>query len=199
MNNRGVVMACVLAGHGVLLAAVWTARRVLAPLPAEALTIAVYPTLPATPMPRVAAPLHVTFDLPNFSAVVLPAVPAPAPLPAAPAPTPVAAPVAAQTAGDPAPQVLGSELAVQCPDRAPPRYPPLAKRQREQGEVRLRVELDPDGRIAEVTVIRSSEHPLLDAAAVATVRGWHCLPAQRDGHPVAALATQTFDFVLERR
>jgi len=96
------------------------------------------------------------------------------------------------------PTNLGTPLEVQCPQRTPPRYPPLAKRQREQGEVRLRVELDATGRIDRITVIGSSGSPRLDEAARAAVESWHCRPAERDGQPVRAVALQSLAFVLER-
>jgi TonB family protein len=53
-----------------------------------------------------------------------------------------------------------------------PKYPPLARQTRIEGEVHLVVVLDPQtGLIKEVNV--TSGHPLLTAAAVAAARGWH--------------------------
>jgi TonB family protein len=53
-----------------------------------------------------------------------------------------------------------------------PKYPPLARQTRIEGEVRLVVVLDPQtGFTKEVNV--SSGHPLLAGAAVAAVRDWH--------------------------
>jgi protein TonB len=72
-----------------------------------------------------------------------------------PAPTPSSSPTDVT-------RTLGTELAVQCPERTAPRYPPLAKRQREQGEVQLRVELDERGRIDSVRIVSSSGSPRLD-------------------------------------
>ena len=65
-------------------------------------------------------------------------------------------------------------------------YPPRSIELGQQGEVMVRVRLEPDGSAAEIMVWRSSSFPLLDRAALSAVRGWHFLPALRDGRPVAA-------------
>lgn len=65
-------------------------------------------------------------------------------------------------------------------------YPPRSIELGQQGEVMVRVRLQPDGSAAEIMVWRSSKFPLLDRAALTAVRGWHFLPALRDGRPVAA-------------
>lgn len=69
---------------------------------------------------------------------------------------------------------------------APPVYPPRAIELNQQGEALVRVRLDPDGSAAEILLWRGSGFALLDRAALAAVRGWHFLPAMRDGRPVAA-------------
>jgi protein TonB len=73
--------------------------------------------------------------------------------------------------------------------RVPPTpavYPPRSIELNQQGEVLVRVRLEPDGAAAEIVIWRSSNFPLLDRAALTAVRGWHFLPAMRDGRPVAA-------------
>ncbi len=73
--------------------------------------------------------------------------------------------------------------------RVPPTpavYPPRSIELGQQGEVLVRVRLQPDGAAAEIILWRSSNFPLLDRSALAAVRGWHFLPAMRDGRPVAA-------------
>ena len=53
-----------------------------------------------------------------------------------------------------------------------PKYPPLARQTRIEGEVRLVVLLEPNtGAVKEVK--NTSGHPLLTDAAIAAVRGWH--------------------------
>lgn len=73
--------------------------------------------------------------------------------------------------------------------RLPPKpavYPARAIELGQQGEVLVRVRLDPDGSAAEIRLWRGSGFDLLDRAALAAVRGWHFLPATRGGHAVAA-------------
>jgi len=146
--------------------------------------------LPA-PLPvRLVAPMPAVFvDTP--AAIDIPVIETPT----APAP---AAHVASVAPAPAAPESLETELAVQCPERTAPRYPALAKRQREQGEVRLRVELDESGRIDRVTIVSSSGSPRLDDAARSAIESWRCRPAQHDGQAVRAVALQSLAFVLER-
>jgi len=94
---------------------------------------------------------------------------------------------------------LTSELALVCPVRTPPPYPPVSRRLGETGRVVLRVELDETGRVTAAHVISSSGHPRLDAAALAAVGAWRCEPARRDGRPVRSVAVQPFDFTLQGR
>ncbi len=68
----------------------------------------------------------------------------------------------------------------------PPVYPQRAIELNQQGEALVRVRLDPDGSAAEILLWRGSGFALLDRAALTAVRGWHFLPAMRDGRPVAA-------------
>ncbi len=68
----------------------------------------------------------------------------------------------------------------------PAAYPPRAVELNQQGEVLVRVRLDTDGTAVEILLHRPSGYPLLDRAALAAVRGWHFLPAMRDGRAVPA-------------
>jgi len=191
-------MAVVVALHGLLLAAAWFARIELPRHEHEALTVSLLSD-PApvrdekpqvVPPARLLAPMPVVF-VDNAPAIEIPVVEV------APTPSP-AARVTATASAVAAPENLGTELAVQCPERTPPRYPPLAKQQREQGEVRLKVELDESGRIDRVTIVSSSGSPRLDDAARAAIESWRCRPAEHDGQPVRAVALQSLAFVLER-
>jgi len=95
--------------------------------------------------------------------------------------------------------MLGSDLAVACPQRSAPEYPGMSRRLREQGRVVLRVELDETGRVASASVKESTGFRRLDEAGVAAVRQWQCNPPMREGKAVAAVALQPFNFVLEGR
>jgi TonB family protein len=66
--------------------------------------------------------------------------------------------------------------------KVPPIYPPLAQQAQIQGEVRLDVEIDKQGRVSEVKVI--SGHPLLIQAAIESVKQWEWSPTLLNGQPV---------------
>lgn len=195
----------VLALHAAALWGLWQYR--LIPSPGEAVTLFVnFITPPAPerkaepkpPPPRPAPqkknpPSRIVAETPVVAAsdyVAPPPPPEPAPViespPAPPAPPKPAGPV-----------TLASELSVACPERSPPRYPPLSRRMGEEGAVVLRVELDEQGNIDAARVSSSSGFARLDDAALAAVRAWRCTPARRDGQPVRAVAIQPFNFILQ--
>lgn len=120
----------------------------------------------------------------------------PPPMEAVKEPAPLPEPVV-EAPPKPAGPVHLSELSLGCPERSEPSYPPASRRTGEQGQVKLRVELDEEGRIATVKVVASSGHSRLDNAGVNAVKNWRCNAATRDGKAVRAVALQTFDFILE--
>jgi protein TonB len=68
-------------------------------------------------------------------------------------------------------------------------YPRDAQRTGQQGMVMLEVRIDASGRILSVEVRRSSGHPLLDEAAIASLQSLGSLPAppgevRWDGRPI---------------
>lgn len=202
MNRRAWVLALVVALHAVLLRAVWLARFERPDRLPTVISVALLsePTpvpkevVPPVPPVRLAAPVPVvlTDSAPVIQAPV-------AEVAQGAVEQSGASPNPATPARSTAPETLGTELALQCPDRTPPRYPPLAKHDHEQGEVRLRVELDESGRVDRVTVVSSSGSPRLDEAARLAIESWHCRPAERLGQPVRAVAMQSLAFVLGRR
>lgn len=195
LGRSAVVMASVVLLHALALALAWRARIVLS-AGEEAVQIALLSPPPREQAPSWRAPVQVRLVAPALE----PSLAEPFELSLPPAdvePREPSAPTASQAPAPAAAEVLGPQLAVQCPQRTPPRYPAQAKRQREQGEVRLRVELDESGRVVSVTVIGSSGSPRLDEAARTAIQSWRCQPAQQDGHPVRAVALQSLDFVLE--
>jgi len=108
----------------------------------------------------------------------------------------LAAPAAPAATALPPAVLLGGELAVSCPLRPPPVYPPLSRRLGEEGAVVLRVELDEQGTVSRAAIVTGSGSPRLDEAALAAVQSWRCQPAWQDGRPVPAIALQPFQFVL---
>ena len=114
---------------------------------------------------------------------------APPPVPAPPAPVEaVAAPPApvAPTPAPPAPagpkQVPPSAVRyVKLPDL---NFPALSKRAREQGTVVLRITVDVNGRLKQVTVHRSSGFERIDQAALKDILSARFAPQTEDGKPV---------------
>jgi len=78
-----------------------------------------------------------------------------------------------------------------------PQYPLVARRLGKEGVVLLEVLVAPDGRAADVRMIRSSGFAPLDESAVTTVRDrWRFVPARRDGLPVESRVTVPIRFRL---
>jgi protein TonB len=75
-----------------------------------------------------------------------------------------------------------------------PVYPPIAQSARVQGVVILETIIGPDGRVADVRVLRSI--PLLDQAAIDAVRQWEFEPVLLNGSPVPVILTTTVQFTL---
>ncbi|KRA84415.1 energy transducer TonB [Altererythrobacter sp. Root672] len=113
-----------------------------------------------------------------------PAPPVPAPAtPSAPAPTPGPVKVA--------------NLNTNLLSGAPPSYPNVSRRKREEGMVVLRLVITEDGRVETVSVSRTSGFPALDEAAMAAVRKWRWSPTLRDGRPVSITGLVRIPFSLK--
>lgn len=78
-----------------------------------------------------------------------------------------------------------------------PSYPRLSKRMGEQGEVRLRVLVAVDGRVASVQLSRSSGFERLDEAAMESVKQWRFKPATQGDETLETWVEVPVKFVLE--
>ena len=78
-----------------------------------------------------------------------------------------------------------------------PKYPPLAREKGYEGTVLLRVLVQADGRVGNLSIDRSSGHEVLDRAAVDSVKEWTFLPAQKGGKPVESLVLLPVKFKLD--
>jgi protein TonB len=207
MNGpRAGVLVAVVAAHVVVLAGLLAyapARKALfetAPLFVRLIAAPERPSVPEPPVPpprpRVvpvrpsSPPIVAARTEQPADREVLVAPPPAITMEAAPAPVAPTAPPAPRT------PLFLDELALACPDRAPPKYPRAARRARAEGRVVLRVELDESGRVANAGVATSSGSATLDDAALAAVRTWRCTPPRRGGVAVRATALQPFNFVL---
>jgi protein TonB len=78
-----------------------------------------------------------------------------------------------------------------------PPYPLIARRMGAQGVVVLRVFVQANGTVGEVTISQSSGFSILDESALKTVRErWRFVPARLDGRPVASWVEVPIRFVL---
>ncbi len=189
-------LAAVVALHAAAFYGLWSHRILVVPdevvtLFVETITTPPPPREPPKPA-RLEKPRPVDKPQPQQLVAEAPAV-----SPAEPVAPPPAPPVEAAPARPAGPVSLGSELAVACPERSAPAYPPLSRRLNEEGKVVLRVELDEQGRVGAARVATASGFARLDEAALAAVKTWRCNPARRDGQPVRAVALQPFKFVLQ--
>jgi TonB family protein len=89
---------------------------------------------------------------------------------------------------------MGTASAPVLVERVDPVYPEAARRARFEGTVMLQALVGMDGRIEEVTVLRSV--PPLDAAAVSAVRRWRYKPSMAGGQPVPAHVTVSVRFSM---
>lgn len=186
--------------HAAVLYGLWSHRILV--VPDEVVTLFV-DTITLPPPPPKEAPKPARLEKPRPAEKPRPQqLVAEAPVvspaePVAPPPPPAIEAPAAPPARPAGPVTLGAELAVSCPERTAPAYPPLSRRMGEEGKVVLRVELDEQGHVSSARVATTSGFARLDEAALAAVKSWRCNPARRDGQPVRAVALQPFKFVLQ--
>ena len=161
------------------------------PKPAPVKPAAV-PTLPrAAPPPEVprAPILAAPSEAPvSASSPVVPEV--------KPAPPPLEPPLRARVAPAPVPVTPPRSDAAHLAN-PPPNYPLAARRRGDHGTVQVRLIVTAEGLAKNVTVEKSSGHPALDEAAMATVRNWRFVPARQEGKAIDWPYTQSIHFKLE--
>lgn len=147
---------------------------------------------PPVELPKLATVPAPTAPVVQASAPVI-AAPSVNPIVAAPTPVPVPPPPAA-----PAPQgpVQVSDLDARAVTIVPPKYPLESRRRREQGTVILAITLDTEGKVATVTLSKSSGFDRLDKAALDAVRRWRWSPTIRGGEAVAVRGIVEIPFEL---
>lgn len=196
-TDRAAGLLIVLAVHAAALWGLWSHRILV--VPDEVVTLFVQ-TITTPPPPLKEPPKPARLEKPRPAEKPQPQLlvaQAPSVSTGEPVAPPPAVPAEAPPAKPAGPVSLGSELAVACPERSPPAYPPLSRRLGEEGKVVLRVELDEQGNVSAARVATASGFARLDEAALAAVKTWRCNPARRDGQPVRAVALQPFKFVLQ--
>lgn len=78
-----------------------------------------------------------------------------------------------------------------------PVYPAQSRQLSEQGKVLLRVLVNADGSVAQVTLRKTSGYERLDSTALETVKQWRFVPAKRAAQPIAAWVVVPISFSLE--
>ncbi|WP_395332456.1 energy transducer TonB [Novosphingobium sp. BL-8H] len=155
------------------------------------------PVLPPPPSPIVAPPPPVVLTN-NPPPIVTSPVPVPVPAVAMVASAPISAPVSAPAAAAPAPRVENAgDLSSKMISAEPPRYPLDSRRKHEQGTVVLALLLDLDGKVADISISKSSGSDRLDHAALSAVRRWRWSPTKRDGAAVMVRGLVEIPFVLQ--
>lgn len=79
-----------------------------------------------------------------------------------------------------------------------PPYPELSRERQEEGVVRLRLQLDAQGRLQSVKLLQSSGFVRLDRAAREAVTEWQFSPGVQNGQPVPATLDVPVYFRLEQ-
>jgi len=80
-----------------------------------------------------------------------------------------------------------------------PRYPMAARRMGQSGQVLLRLFVDQEGAVREVTVVRAEPSGVFEDAAVEAVRKWRFFPAVAHGAAVGVWMTLPVRFSLDER
>jgi protein TonB len=191
-------------------------REALAQAPVLTVSLLAPPT-PSAPEPMLPAPSRLpvpaspVMPVPVVERVDTPIVSAAVPAETAPTSgsAQAHAPAGAASAADvvaPAPPVAAAappaERQVQISQVAylsPPvlAYPLAARRQREQGLVQVKVRVDEQGRPERFAIERSSGHPLLDDAALQTVRATRFRPYRENGVAMAFWVVMPLLFELD--
>lgn len=185
-------LAAVVLLHGAVLAALLAAEVVPVPATMATLMVEMLPAAPPAPeetppRPKAPAPQIKPRALPRPTPappVVAARSEAPA---AAEAPPPVEKPVpAAPPAPAAQPAFVEPRFDAAYLDNPAPVYPPISRRNGEEGKVVLRVQVEADGRPSQILVRSSSGFERLDKAAENAVRRWQFVPARRGQEAVAA-------------
>lgn len=80
-----------------------------------------------------------------------------------------------------------------------PRYPMAARRLGQSGQVQLRLYVDQQGAVREVTVVRAEPAGVFEDAALEAVRKWRFEPAMFKGAPVGVWMSLPVRFSLDER
>jgi protein TonB len=212
---RWPAIAAIATAHVAVLYALLVDRLPVQPEPRRAVQVELIAASPAPEPPKPAAPPRAPARLRHAAPQPVESPP-PAPVAAqAPPSEPIDSASAITLAAAPAPAVSPPVVHVAAVTAAPlpvipprydaayldnpaPAYPALARRQREEGRVLLRVLVGADGRAERVEIATSSGFERLDRAAQEAVRRWRFVPAKRGDEAIAAYVAVPIVFTLDR-
>lgn len=160
---------------------------------------------PPQPPPPAPPPERQMIATPRPTPSPMSAPPADQPLPpvqsapAPPTPAPPAPPSAAASAA-PGPSITPPNFTAAYLNNPGPAYPAASRRKKEEGTVRLRVQVSAEGAPSQVSIDRSSGFAELDNAAVDVVkRRWRFAPAKQGDRAVSAWVIVPMEFSLKSR
>ena len=115
-----------------------------------------------------------------------------------PPPLPPAQPTPQRVEPAPTPPVVLTPAKAIASTHTIPEYPPISRRLREQGTLRLKLTIDEKGIVAQATVVNSSGAQRLDEAAVNWVKShWRYTPAMQGTKAVPSMADAIVEFRLQ--
>jgi len=125
-----------------------------------------------------------------------PEPPAPQPVsPAAPQPLASAPPQSVESPGPAATPLQGAVVKGEVASQATPNVPqPILATIQGHVRVRIRVQVDPEGKVTDAALDDPGPSRYFAAKALATARNWTFTPAQSDGHAVASTWMLHFQF-----
>ena len=98
----------------------------------------------------------------------------------------------------PEPVVTFTPAAAIMSSHTTPDYPTVSRRLGEQGTLRLKLTIGPDGHVANTVLVNSSGHDRLDAAAIEWVKAhWLYQPAKQGSRAVASVTDAVVTFRLQ--
>ncbi len=209
-SDRATAIAAVLALHvGVI--GVFAIAQLRAPPPPPETTLSVSfiteevaaatptPPQPQTPTPPRPEPRLMATAAQTPSPMSAPPIEKVTPQQQTPAPPAPPAAAAAPSASEAPAAVTPPNFTAAYLNNPGPVYPMTSRRKREQGTVRMRVQVGPDGAPLQVLLERTSNHPELDAAALDVVRKrWRFAPAKQGDRTVTAWVIVPMQFSLDR-
>ena len=188
---------------GIVAALVFTLQYVDAPVLRPDITVVKVPPLPDEP--KIPIPPPEIFTAPPLQTPIPPevvltytpptpttaiSVPPP-PLPAQPTPQRV------EPTPLPPPPVFTAARSI-ASTHTTPEYPPISRRLREQGTMRLKLTIDEKGIVTQATVVNSTGFQRLDEAAVSWVKShWRYTPAMQGTKAVPSMTDAIVEFRLQ--